>query len=204
MSHNMSTIQNLCTSAILLDKGKLVLYGSVKDAVALYLSASSEDPKKLFEDEMSRTGISNFRFRGIEFLEKNSVKPVKMLISGQDILIKIDYECPDVSLKKVVVSIAFFSIYGCFLFSCRSDAVGKSFNIRSENGYMVCEIPRFPLNKGVYSFNLIAMCQDEILDWIKDAGKINVEAGDYYGTGKLPASAYQGVFIDYNWDIEEI
>ncbi len=32
-----------------------------------------------------------------------------------------------------------------------------------------------------------------------DAGWIEVEAGDFYGTGSLPAASRQSVLIDYEW-----
>lgn len=91
-----------------------------------------------------------------------------------------------------------------FLFSCRSDSVGRTFNISNNEEILICNIPKWPLNSGKYFYNIIAYEGKKVLDWVDRAGLIEVEAGDYYGTGSLPASNRQGVFIDFDWEHKNI
>ena len=37
------------------------------------------------------------------------------------------------------------------------------------------------------------------MDWIKWARSFDVENGDFYGSGILPAIGKQGVFVDFDW-----
>jgi lipopolysaccharide transport system ATP-binding protein len=43
VSHNIASIQRLCTSVMLLDQGKMVNYGPAKDVTKLYLQSGSTD-----------------------------------------------------------------------------------------------------------------------------------------------------------------
>ena len=52
VSHNMSTIRQLCDRCIVLDEGKIVFDGDVDKAVSLYMG-TGEQMKKEFRDEMS-------------------------------------------------------------------------------------------------------------------------------------------------------
>jgi len=55
-------------------------------------------------------------------------------------------------------------------------------------------IPRMALAPGRYGFTLFASINGEIADWIKNAGTLDVESGDFYGTGQMPLQG-QGSFV---------
>jgi hypothetical protein len=42
------------------------------------------------------------------------------------------------------------------------------------------------------------------VDWIKNAGVVRIEEGDFYGFGKMPAKLLKGVLIEYNYEHEEV
>jgi hypothetical protein len=68
-------------------------------------------------------------------------------------------------------------------------------------GYTDCVISKWPLKAGRYSYDLYAERRNNtLLDSITEAGSIDVEASDYYGSGWLPAPRHPGVLIDYAWD----
>jgi hypothetical protein len=54
------------------------------------------------------------------------------------------------------------------------------------------------LKVGAYSFALFSTSNNEVLDWIKDAGFINVENGDYYHTGRLAPEGQGSVYLNYS------
>lgn len=43
VSHNMSTIRNLCTRCVVLNKGQLIFDGEVEDAIAVYMDANQQE-----------------------------------------------------------------------------------------------------------------------------------------------------------------
>ncbi len=70
-------------------------------------------------------------------------------------------------------------------------------------GAFICHVPKWPLSRGRFSYDVAAyQCRKE-LDWVRDAGILNVESGDYYGTGKLPVASRQGVYGESDYGVEE-
>jgi lipopolysaccharide transport system ATP-binding protein len=60
-------------------------------------------------------------------------------------------------------------------------------------------MPKFPVVPGRYTLNLVSEVQGDLADWIPGAVTFDVQPGDYYGTGRLPAE-YQGQFLpDYTF-----
>ena len=74
VSHNMGMISKLCTSGIVLDKGKLVFEGDMSKAVQVYL-----------EENFSSSGLTDCKTMG----ELNSLSFHEMTINGQSIQQKV-------------------------------------------------------------------------------------------------------------------
>lgn len=202
VSHNMAAIQSLCTRAILLGVGRLEYDGDPASTVSKYIASVEEMAEKIsLEAREDREGGREFRFTDVVFRDGESGVPLNILMSGRPVVADIGYVSHAHStMNEVVPSISFATGSGAFLSACRSDAVGKTFQIKPGRGRLICRIPKLPLSQGRFLFNLIAYRQGVVVDWLKEAGAIDVSAGDYYGTGRIPASALQSIFIDYNWE----
>jgi lipopolysaccharide transport system ATP-binding protein len=201
VSHNMAAIQSLCSRTILLQTGRVIEDGPVAEVTGAYLASIEKVvSEQTLTSRQDRTGGTHFRFTQVEFLHADNLSPLTILLSGEPILIRLHYQCDlDRPVDGAVVSVAFRTAAGAFMFACRSDAVGKTFRIPPGEGTLDCRVPRWPLSAGRYSYTVLAENRGELLDWVKEAGYITVEMGDFYGTGVLPASAYQSVFIDFDW-----
>jgi len=127
--------------------------------------------------------------------------PSDVLVSGQPVLIRIGYVNKAAkTLKDVSCGISFFTSGGAHLCGYRSRAVGVTIDAPPSSGYTDCLVPRWPLSAGRYSYHLYAERGGKTrLDWIPDAGTVQVESGDYFGTGFLPSTGHQGVFVDHSW-----
>ena len=201
VSHNMVAVQSLCSRSILLQDGEITVNGPTSKTIEYYITEIEKHTlSQSIGDRKDRTGGKDFKFQNVKFLSLGTLTPIHTLISGQDILIEIGYKSLSKNkLDNVAISIGFKSNSGAFMFACSSEAVGKEFTIQLGNDVLYCQIPKWPLNQGRYSYNILAKKRTEIIDWVKEAGYIDVEAGDYYQTGKLPAPSHQGVFIDFKW-----
>lgn len=51
VSHNMSTIRNLCSRCVVLDKGKIIFEGSVEKAISIYIDSASQVRKTILYKE---------------------------------------------------------------------------------------------------------------------------------------------------------
>jgi lipopolysaccharide transport system ATP-binding protein len=66
-------------------------------------------------------------------------------------------------------------------------------------GYLECSWPRFNCRAGTYECNLFCTIDGEVVDWIQSAFFIDVEDGDYFGTGKLIDRNQGDILVDYSW-----
>ena len=54
VSHNMNTIQQLCSRCVVLDKGRIIYDGNVEEAIRIYMGTVKESPLKLNLEEFPR------------------------------------------------------------------------------------------------------------------------------------------------------
>jgi lipopolysaccharide transport system ATP-binding protein len=62
-----------------------------------------------------------------------------------------------------------------------------------------CTIPHLPLQPGSYTFALFCTAGGEIADWIVNAGTLDVEAGDFFGSGRLPGVEQGPFLVNHSW-----
>jgi lipopolysaccharide transport system ATP-binding protein len=200
VSHNMLAIQSLCTKAMLLEEGSVAIEGPTEQTVMRYLASVERlhsQPLTLRED---RVGGERFRFASVQFLNPQTMTPCDVLVSGQAVIIRIGFLYESDDIEDVGIDLSFRTLSGAHLFGCSSRAVGRTFKVHSGEGYTECVVSKWPLKAGCYSYNLYAEKGGTVtLDWIVDAAALNVENGDYYGSGRLPVPHLPGVLVDYTW-----
>ena len=54
VSHNMNTIQQLCSRCVVLDKGRIIYDGNVEEAIRIYMGTVKESPLKLNLEDFPR------------------------------------------------------------------------------------------------------------------------------------------------------
>jgi len=137
------------------------------------------------------------------FLNPQSRKPYSVLTSGQPVIIKIGYLCK-ASIRALGIGIHFYTATGTLLFSCRNKAVGITLEVHPQEGCTDCYVPKWPLKRGTYTYGLFAEDKGVVCDSLNEAGTVQVENGDFYGSGCLPAPEKPGVLIDYLWLDEKV
>jgi len=198
VSHNMVSLQNLCTRAVVLDKGQMVFNGDTEPAINYYLSSTNQVVSNSLED-LPRKGSGDIRFTRWELSTPDGgyENSGSVAISGAPLKIRLSYEAFK-DVNQVIFGIAIYSNLGQTYYSAlRSDCVEKLFTISAGNGTIEFSFDKLPFTEGSYSFNLIVRTNYADFDWIERAGSFDVVNGDYYGTGVLPASGRQGVLLDF-------
>ena len=95
VSHNMQAIQNLCTNAILLDKGSIIMRGNSSKVVNKYINdTSSHSVNKFLESAQFKRDIKNVdgsvRFKKFYFLNDRG-DPCQEFIKGEKIVLFFEY-----------------------------------------------------------------------------------------------------------------
>lgn len=185
VSHNLPAVQTLCTSAIVLENGKLIYKGSSESAVRFYLDRTFKhnyDIKLI--DREDRSGTGKVKFNSFRVLDKDG-KEVKLLKSGNDYIFEIGYQnFIKRDLDNMVFSLDIHDERDHRVLLFRTSFTNQNLHINDDQGFVYCNVPNLPLANGMYSASLFVSYYDaEILDWIYDVARFPVNGGDFFGTG---------------------
>lgn len=184
VSHNMASIQKLCSKSIILDNGTITFCGDTSKAIENYLSTTNENVATKLLNRDDRTGNGKIRFTNYEILSDCN-KKISHIISGMDIVLRLSYQTQE-AIPNTNILIEFIaSNSNSVLFSCGNYFVDTSYKMHHPRGYISFKIPNIPLPPGEYTFNIKSASGKTYLDNIDSAGCINVEKGDFYGSGKV-------------------
>jgi lipopolysaccharide transport system ATP-binding protein len=191
VSHQLQTVQALCTSAVLLDRGTLAYSGTVEGTLQAYrdsfesFAAAQSDPEK-------RPGNGNLRLSSVR-MEDEFVK------SSQDVV--VEFEAPP---SKHLVGTYFVSAHinndqGTVIAQCDSRLVGKWFDPeQAQRGRLV--IRDLWLKPGQYTVDVYA-CQAGVLDAWEGAWRFEVLPDLPYPEFSESSSTEKGiVFVNFDYE----
>lgn len=200
VSHNMGAISAFCQRTLLIDKGRLIEEGSTDNVIQEYLSIFSNLTQINIADRKDREGLGHLRF--VDFwIEDEHGRQIEYIHSGQNIYFVLNFVCDyKQTLKDLVLSIVVLSSLGQPLLLFRNDYSGDYFSNIPEKGFCKCYITNFPLVPGTYNINIYAESRkNELVDWIKNARRIEVLEGDFYSTGHLPPKGHAPILCKHKW-----
>ncbi|HUP59022.1 MAG TPA: ABC transporter ATP-binding protein [Thermoanaerobaculia bacterium] len=199
VSHNMAAIQQLCGRVIVLDKGRVGFDGPTEEGVLHYMGISAAVAETDLAGRRDRRGTQRLRFRRVELLDAGG-EPVTVALSGRDLVIRLHYEA-DAALDHADVNVAFNvrSPNGTLIANLNTTDSGGLRQPVYRSGYFECRWPRFNLRAGAYDCALYCAINGEVVDWLQNAFRIDVDDGDFYGTGRLVTRDQGDVLIDYSW-----
>jgi lipopolysaccharide transport system ATP-binding protein len=198
VSHNLAAMQALCTRGLFLSEGRVKLDGPIADAVKQYVNeyASITDIKLLNRTDREGDGLLYFT----DFwLEDGQGMPIKTILTGQDVRFCFAYQSKQ-RLSKVHVAFNLHETIGDPLVNCNTADVGQDFDVEPGVGVIVCEVKRFPLRSNRYTGNIFCRTSVGLLDWVKAAFQVEVEDGDFYGTGRLEKQGK--MLLMHSWTVD--
>jgi len=121
---------------------------------------------------------------------------------GRDYFLRVYYTATQSAgrIGKAVVSISIQTGSEQVLTNLNSEDSGMATPEIHERGYFECRVPRLCLRSDIYRCNLFCTVDGEIADWIEGAFAMEVEDGDYFGTGKIIAREQALVLMPYTWE----
>jgi lipopolysaccharide transport system ATP-binding protein len=198
VSHNMTTVQSLCSKVCLLEGGKVSYLGSVSEGVNRYLDSQVRAASLDLSTREDRQGNGKLRFTKVEVIDVDG-REVSHLISGGTFTIRIHYTSSERKQEglKVAFNVINSQDYTLVNF-CTSDTCLTPLEIAS-CGVFECVFENFPLRSGTYRCNLFCSSHAGILDWVTSAFTLLVEDGDFFSTGKIPPREQGDFLISHFW-----
>ena len=201
VSHYMPAIESLCTLAYRLDGGRLVQSGTTQEVVDAYLSSVPTVISASIRLRKDRRGSGKLRFTGLDVAGADG-SPASVIQCGHDVEFSVGYTSDGADLKNVNMAIDIFALSGQCMLSLNNEMVGVEFGAAPSSGRLCCRIERLPLAPGQYSVTLFCRVNGTIADWLSQAAALTVEAGDFFGTGRLPAPTLGGCLVPQCWRLE--
>jgi lipopolysaccharide transport system ATP-binding protein len=203
VSHNMASIESLCTMGLMLESGRVTMLDEVDKVLTKY-SHSPLDIGRIGVDLASHPGRRAGCIRVMQTITvsgaEGSSSPLRM---GDAAIFQLTFESPD-------------PIRACFALTLKTDRGFRIFHVSDRNsnqladcepvtgGVVICEIPDLPLMPGQYTadlwledFSVMAS-----LDMIVDAVSFEVIPSDSFGTGRLPPPSEGPVWVRASWRFE--
>ena len=205
VSHNMSTIKNLCDRVIVLDKGKIIFDGDVDEGIKIYLKNNRNDVQKTRYElsEYPRQVLAN---KKVLINEVNFIETKQMLFERGDPIKANLTICSHTNESELFVKLTLKNSFGLTIGSCFSSR-GFSINANENKNLSICFSTK-QLGRGTYflSASIVKKTNnytDLIFDWIQDfctfvIREDNKDVIDYYSTWN---SEWWG---DVHFDLMEI
>ncbi len=202
VSHNMGAIQNLCSKCICLKGGQKVLEGSANEVISYYMSTIEKHESFNILERRDRNGTGVIRFKSVVIKDEYGNNQYALQCGKKNILSLEFVNMAEQKIKNLHVAIGIDDIYGQRITLLDNEVTNQIFeNIDINKNIVEVVVEKLPLRSGQYFLTLFASVNDEIADWIQNACIVQVESGDFFGTGKIPPETQGNVFVNHTFSI---
>ncbi len=194
VSHNMEVVPKLCTRAVLLEGGKLVASGLTRDVIETYLSNLDSAGEESLAGH-ARRGDGRARFERVSFKDEHG-NPLSALTFGDDFrcLLEVRSDC---HIKNVSLAVALGTPLGARVMTGWTDDAGRPFDLVPGLQRFECHFKKVRLRPGCHLAVELWMSDGEEIDWIENAGTLEVVGVDPMGHARRPE---HGPYLcDYSW-----
>jgi len=207
VSHNMGAIENFCRNVIVLDKGKVVNSGETADMINYYSGNIIKDSisKSALEDRVeNRSGDGRIRFTDFCMKDSNNT-PIGVARSGMDLILEFGFKAAEnLTLQNVDVGVSISTYAGQILTVHYQSYKGDLFKDISGSGSFQFHLKKFPFTQGRYLIGARILISGREADWPVDGiGYIDVETGDFFGTGSAGWNGPATLNLDGTWQLEK-
>ncbi|TAV04250.1 ABC transporter ATP-binding protein [Rhizobium ruizarguesonis] len=199
VSHNMAAIENLCQKVLVLDRGKVDFFGDTPSGVEHYYSKVNSNVVGHL-DALPRTGDGRLRLKEV-WVSDAQGNQLAIIRTGSTVKINVKIERIEPGREDLSLAIGVKTLKGDGVIHLSTETLAFNPQISEQFITLSCELKRFNLRGGIYSLNFYLSTSGVVSDWVQDGFRIQVEDGDYYGTGKLPPEGYSHYLADYSWSV---
>ena len=200
VSHNMAAVENLCGRALLLDQGAIAFTGNVFDCTAAYMDSgrSSNGADVDLTCHPTRDAFALPLLKRVRLLDKNyNVKD--RFACGEPIKIEFTFD-PSTSFRNPQFGIGVNDWMGSRIFSITTYFSDSSLPALVDQSKVICEIESVPLAPGRYTLSLsMGTLVNLLVDNLENAVSFDVDAVDFYGSGRLPEASFGRVLVRSRW-----
>jgi lipopolysaccharide transport system ATP-binding protein len=177
VSHNMASVQTLCTQGLLIGNGGILKHGSINSVINHYLSCDFKENQLNIDN---RKGNGYFIVEDIEFYSERNNLSVQ---TGKPLNIRIKIKKDKtISIKDFQIDLRIDDSMGNRIYWLSSSLLDNCKNTLGD--VIIFRIPKLNLNQGLYYITTYLEINGDIADWVHNISHFEVVAGDFYGSGR--------------------
>ena len=205
VSHNLSSVENLCRRGIVLKDGRLVFDGRQTEAIAHYLDTLGA-PGIALRERTDRTGSGELRVTAVEMRDSDG-RSTRTFFAGQDVDIHLHFENPQLrQFQGLSAQILVKTQLNVPVFTHGSRLNTLDLSKLPASGSLVCHVPRLPLPVSTFRLSFIVTAQagaaDRTIDTMDNAFEFDIAGGDFFGIGKIPKVSQGVCLVPAQWRLE--
>ena len=183
VSHNLGSIEDLCTRAILMSGGQVVKSGPTREVIGHYLSQRSGDGSPLdLRDLTEREGTGRARITGLELLAFDRDDRLDAVRFGEPFRVRLHFEATE-RLLGSDVGFAVVNERSERVFATMVRDSGSSVPMLEGSGHFDCFIEQQTMLPGIYYFEawITDEAKNDLADHLRMVARFEVvtsEAGD--------------------------
>ena len=185
VSHNLPSIEALCSRCLLFNRGHLVDDGKVNEILLRYMTAELQPDS----GSCPLTVHGGRRHGSSQIMASVTLSGANRKISaackmGDCLKVSVSFESEQSFTP--VLSVTVKNMHGLALIRANNQFTGFDFSQRQKHGLITCSFKKLPLLPGRYAIDLSLGDGFRELDAVSDAITFEVLPADVFGTGKLP------------------
>jgi lipopolysaccharide transport system ATP-binding protein len=200
VSHNMQSIQSLCSKALLLNKGTMQGFGAVPEMINKYLQNN-----EIFiplNERTDRKGDGKVKVISVHFMDAKTNQFTNNFYVGMDLIIEIELASIQFNLNhNLEISLGISDQFGTRITLISNKVSSQNLNPIA-NGIW-CQkilINKLPLVMGKYFFTIFISSNGNVHDWIIDAFPLMIESDKFFGELVHTLPAGQGnIYTDFQY-----
>jgi len=202
VSHNMAAVENLCSRAILLERGSVVKDGPAKDIISYYMSSFIRSGGQGFDLSAvtDREGSGEAHLTRLEILDGDG-QPRTALRSGEGFVARLHYKS-DSKIISPYFGLDFFTEMGTKVASLNTWSSGYNIPFFEQGeGSIETKVEFFNLMPGRYFLTLWLAKPHHFYDKLEHCAFIDVEPSDVFNSGKGMEKHWGLVFFQNEWKL---
>ena len=203
VSHNMPSVQFLCSNSIVLAGGRVLCNCPTEQAVATYVGLSDSASSRQIRFSAAADPGALIGLRSINAIDGQG-QPVESVMCGQDCRIAVSFESSAV-LRNSTLLLAINDSLGTRIAQLNTTLCNFHLDLPKGKSVITCRIPHFPLSPRTYGVEVKLLREHEEVLVVNEALRLVVEGGDFHQSGRLPDPQWAGlVQIAHEWSITSV
>jgi lipopolysaccharide transport system ATP-binding protein len=200
VSHNMSAIETLCSTCLLLNRGQNKYIGKTIETITEYVSlAPGANDRNNFKVQRQISENRIGEYRSINIVNENN-QIINNVRLGDEINIKLDFQVFQ-EIRNPIFSVRISNQIGQNLIYWHSGETCGILPSTKNGGSIKLHVESLNLLPGLYNISIGFSDGFQTIDLIENALTFEITAKAIYPTGKIPDSKRGLIYTLCNWEV---